>query len=70
MHRFKNGDINNIKYKKSLIDTFVSRIDLYNDKMTIVYNLQDSHSDILFNTELVEARGVEPRISQDLIRFS
>jgi len=54
MYRFKNGDINDIKYRKSLIDTFVNKIYLYDDKMTILYNAQDSHSECLFNPELVE----------------
>lgn len=28
------------------MDTFVNRIYLYDDKMTVLYNTQDSHSDV------------------------
>ena len=34
----KKGDINDIKYRKTLIDVFVNRIYLYDDKVTITYN--------------------------------
>ena len=46
MERFKDGDIDDMKYRQALIDTFVDRIYLYDDKMTILYNAQDSHSDV------------------------
>ena len=35
-----------MKYRQALIDTFIDRIYLYDDKMTILYNAQDSHSDV------------------------
>ena len=37
----KKGRINDIKYRKTLIDIFVNRIYLYDDKVTITYNLGD-----------------------------
>lgn len=46
MERFRKGDINNQKYRQALIDTFVNKIYLYDDKMTILYNVQNSHSDV------------------------
>jgi len=46
MERFKKGNINDPKYRQALIDTFVNKIYLCDDKMTILYNAQDSHSDI------------------------
>jgi DNA invertase Pin-like site-specific DNA recombinase len=36
--QFKNGDVDDFKYRKGLIDTFVSRIYLYDDKIDIYYN--------------------------------
>ncbi|MEG0692620.1 MAG: recombinase family protein, partial [Oscillospiraceae bacterium] len=46
MEQFRNGDINDIKYRQALIDTFVNKIYLYDDRMTVLYNVQDSHSDV------------------------
>lgn len=46
--------------------TFVNKIYLYDDKMTVLYNTQDSHSDVTIDdlsssrVALVEAGGVEP----------
>ena len=51
---------------------FVSKIYLYNDKMTVLYNTQDSHSDVTIDdlsssrVALVEAAGVEPASESSL----
>ena len=66
MQQFKKGDVNDLKYRKALVDIFVNRIYLYDDKMTILYNTQDGQIECHFeegcssNGQLVEARGVEP----------
>lgn len=66
INRFKNGNINDINYRRSLIDTFINKIYLYDNKMTILYNVQDSQSDLTFNESgsprvtLVEARRASP----------
>ena len=66
LNQFRKGDVNDIKYRKALVDTFVNKIYLYNDKMTVLYNTQDSHSDVTIDdlsssrVALVEAGGVEP----------
>ena len=57
---FKEGEIDEIRFKKSLINTFVNRVIVYENKITILYNIQDSHSDILFNTVMVSQKGFEP----------
>jgi hypothetical protein len=44
LHKLKDGDINDIKYRKTLINVLVNRIYLYDDKMTILYNTQDGQS--------------------------
>jgi hypothetical protein len=70
LSRFKDGNINDIQYRRSLVDTFVNKIYLHDDKMTILYNAQDSHSDVLFNIALVDARGVEPLSENRSCRLS
>ena len=46
LNQFRKGDVNDLKYRQALVDTFVSKIYLYDDKMTVLYNTQDSHSDV------------------------
>lgn len=66
MHQFKKGDVNGLKYRKALIDTFVSRIYLYDDKMTILYNTQDGQIECHFEEkssskdQLVERGNLNP----------
>lgn len=61
MYGFKNGNINDIIYRKSLINTFVNKVILYENRLTILYNAQYSQSNVLFNNDLVRHRGIEPR---------
>ena len=35
---FADGDIDNPRYKERLLNTFVNKVFLYNDKMVILYN--------------------------------
>lgn len=37
--QLKNGNKNSIKYKKTLINIFVNKIFLYDDKLTIIFNV-------------------------------
>lgn len=66
LNQFRKGDINDAKYRQALVDTFVNKIYLYDDKMTVLYNTQDSHSEMtldnasLSRVGLVEPRGIEP----------
>ena len=66
LNQFRKGNINDEKYRQALIDTFVHKIYLYDDKMTILFNTQDGHSDVSLDDlgsskgVMVEARGVEP----------
>lgn len=66
LNQFRKGDVNDLKYRQALVDTFVNRIYLYDDKMTVLYNTQDSHSDVTIDdlsssrVVLVEMGGVEP----------
>ena len=67
LHKLKDGDINDIKYRKTLINVLVNRIYLYDDKMTILYNTQDGQSTFpveqnsLPKGRLVEAGRIGPR---------
>lgn len=38
LHSMRDGDINDIDYRKKLINTFINKIYLYDDKMLIIYN--------------------------------
>ena len=63
MKSFVNGDIKDSFFREKLINTFVNKIELYNGKIAITYNigdgyLHDKHSSIC--PYLVEAAGVEP----------
>ncbi len=37
----KNGDINDVKYRRALITVLINKIYLYDDKATIIFNTQD-----------------------------
>lgn len=56
--RFKDGNIENEKYKQMLIDTFVNSVYLYDDKMVITYNFKDGTRTITLdeveNSDLVQ----------------
>jgi len=39
--QMKNGNVDDLMYRKTLINTFVNRIYLYDDKMTIIFNTGD-----------------------------
>ena len=66
LNQFRKGDVNDLKYRQALVDTFVNKIYLYDDKMTVLYNTQDSHSDVTIDdlsssrVALVEVAGIEP----------
>ena len=52
--RFKNGDIDDPKYRKYLIDIFVNSVFLYDDKIVVTYNWKDGTKTITL-TELENA---------------
>ena len=39
--RFKDGDIDDVKYQRSVIDVFVNSVYLYDDKLVLMYNYKD-----------------------------
>ena len=42
----RNGNIDDLKYQKALIATLINKIYLYDDKMTIVFNTQNTPVEI------------------------
>ena len=43
LNQFRKGDINDLKYRRALVDMLVNKIYLY-DEMTVLCNTQDGHS--------------------------
>lgn len=41
LNKLKNGDINDIKYQRTLINIFVKSVYLYEDKVTIIFNIDN-----------------------------
>jgi DNA invertase Pin-like site-specific DNA recombinase/uncharacterized coiled-coil protein SlyX len=39
--RFKDGDIDDVKYQRSVIDVFVNSVYVYDDKLVLMYNYKD-----------------------------
>ena len=65
--RFRKGDINNIKFRRALIDTFINKIYVFEDKLHIFCNAQESKIEASISDSkcspmerVVEARGIEP----------
>ena len=61
MERFINGDIHDAYFHEKLLNTFVNKIELYNDKIAIAYNigdgyLHDKYNPICICPYLVETR--------------
>lgn len=55
----KYGDINNKRYQKKIIDTFLNSIYVYDDKLVLTYNYKDG-------TETVSFKEVENTIHSDV----
>ena len=39
--KFKDGDIDNLKYRQQMIDIFVNSVYLYEDRVVIAFNFKD-----------------------------
>ena len=75
--RFTKGDINDIAYRRALVDIFVNRIFLYDDHMKVYYNAQGGQIEYPIDElsgspmgQMVEARGVEPLSENRLTKTS
>ena len=52
LNRFKNGDIKDKKYQQQIIDLFVNKIYLYDDKIIITYNYSGDNNEV--SADIVE----------------
>lgn len=41
LNHIKNGNVDDIRYKKAIINTLVNKVFLYDDSLTIIFNTQD-----------------------------
>ena len=55
--RFTKGDINDHNYRKSLVDTFIGSIELYNDEMIICCNAHDGNVNIPLGEHKSSSKG-------------
>ena len=69
--KFINGDILDVNFRQSLVDTFINKVYLFQDKLCILCNAQDSKIEIpLHDTKcsykghLVDHQGLEPRTNR------
>jgi len=58
LNKFKDGDINNSKYRKTLVDTFINSIFLYDDELVITFNWKDGSKTVsLADLQAVEGKA-------------
>ena len=50
---FKSGDTTCEKFRERLIDTFVNKVVIYNDKIIIVYNIKDGNNEKVTLEEII-----------------
>ena len=55
--RFTSGDIKEQSYRQSLVDTFIGKIDLCNDEMTIYCNAHDGNISIPLGEHESSSKG-------------
>ncbi len=53
LERFKDGDVNDKEYQRQLIDMFINKVYVYDDKLIITYNYSGDNNEI--TAEIVEA---------------
>jgi DNA invertase Pin-like site-specific DNA recombinase len=58
LYKLKNGDADDIKYKRALITTFVNKIYLYDDRMTIFFNSTNKKSEVTIDL-LAKIEGLQ-----------
>jgi len=49
LHNLKNGNIDDVKYRKALISLFINRVYLFDDKMTIIFNTDKTPVEVTIN---------------------
>jgi hypothetical protein len=67
--KFKGGDIDNLDYRRSLVDIFVNSIFLYDDRLVITFNWKDGAKTVtLAELEAAEKSG-ESDVTPDFRAF-
>ncbi len=69
MEQFKKGDVNDLNYRKALVDTFVRKIILYDNKMTILYNTQDGQSSLPLDLKCLSKGMLVEQMNPNKNRF-
>lgn len=64
LRALRNGDINDIKYQKCLINIFVNKIYLYDDRLTIIFNTSDEP--VTINDLLLSDIEADAKLSEGL----
>ena len=69
--KFIKGDISDIKFRQALVDTFINKVYLFQDKLCILCNAQESKIEIplhetlcSYKGHLVDHQGLEPRTNR------
>ena len=57
--KYKYGNINDLDYRKEIIDTFVNSVFVYDDKLVLTYNYKDG-------TEILTLQEIESVLSSNL----
>ena len=68
LHKFRVLDMSKQSHRQRLIDTFVNRIYLYDDKLVITFNHKDGTETITLND--IEAALAEAENGSDLVSFA
>ena len=68
LHKFRVLDMSRQSHRQRLIDTFVNRIYLYDDKLVITFNHKDGAETITLND--IEAALAEAENGSDLVSFA
>ena len=55
--KFKDGDIDNLEYRKAIVDIFLNSVFLYDDKLVITFNWKDGTKTV--SLEMLEAADID-----------
>lgn len=53
LHKFKGGVVDDTEYQRQIIDTFVNTVIVYDDRITITYNISGDHNEI--SADIIES---------------
>jgi len=49
LRKLKDGNVDDIKYRRTLINVFINKIYLYDDKLTIIFNSGDNPVTMIYS---------------------